>query len=228
MNEESCDIHDVAKAASDLVAVGCTIGLRHLADGTARLRFSAIVSAYADEVIQAVDQGLISAWQGLQELRAEHDELLSKTGFYLQNGIGVAGGVVQVGTGVSIIGSSGGLAVVPGGLMVGHGVNNIYEGMSNIFHGQDALPAVGPVRNFYRSLLDEYHGDMAYYSMDVSISAYGVFRSVFKPGAVELFRRDPINYESAYMQTGILALTFEAIVDFITLKTIVSEVKYFD
>jgi hypothetical protein len=81
MNETSCDIHDVTRAASDLVAVGCNIGMTHFSDGFTRLRFSSVISSYANEVIQAVDEGLISAWQGVQELTAEHEELLSKARF---------------------------------------------------------------------------------------------------------------------------------------------------
>jgi hypothetical protein len=227
MNETSCDIHDVTRAASDLVATGCSIGMAHIPDGFARLRFGSIVSAYADEIIQAVDEGLISAWQGVQELRVEHEELLSKASFYLQNGVGVVAGVMQVRTGVSVIGSSGGLGVVPGGLMVGHGVNNVYEGLSNIYHGPGVPGAVGPVRNIYSTIFED-QGDMAYYSMDLLISGYGVFRKVLKPGAVNLFRRDPINYETAYRQTGTLALTFEALVDFLTINTIISGEKSSD
>lgn len=225
MNEASCDIHDVARAASDLVATGCNIGMTHLPDGVTRLRFSSVVSSYANEVIQAVDEGLISAWQGVQELRAEHNELLSKARFYLQNGVGVVAGVMQVRTGVSVIGSSGGLGAVPGGLMVGHGANNIYEGLSNIYHGPGTPGAVGPVRHIYRVFLDDYRGDLAYYSMDLFMSGYGVSREVVKPGAVELFRRDPINYERAYRQMGKLALAFEALVDFLTINVILSEDK---
>jgi hypothetical protein len=223
MNEDSCDIHDVTKAASDLVAVGCNISMTHFADGMTRLRFSSIVSSYADEVIQAVDEGLISAWQGLQELRAEHEELLSKARFYLQNGVGVVAGVMQVRTGVSVIGSSGGLGVVAGGVIVGHGANNIYEGLSNIYHGPEVPGSVGPVRRIYRTILDDYHGDVAYYSIDLFSSAYGVFRKVPKPGSVELFRRDPINYERAYEQMGKLALAFEALIDFLTINAIIAE-----
>lgn len=223
MNETVCDIHDVTKAASDLVAVGCNIGMTHFADGMTRLRFSSIVSSYADEVIQAVDEGLISAWQGLQELRTEHEELLSKARFYLQNGVGVVAGVMQIRTGVSVIGSSGGLGVVAGGVMVGHGGNNIYEGLSNIYHGPGVPGSVGPIRRIYRAILDDYHGDVAYYSINLFSSAYGVFRKVPRPGAVELFRRDPINYERAYQQMGKLALAFEALIDFLTINTIITE-----
>ncbi|MHC8340397.1 DUF4225 domain-containing protein [Pseudomonas sp. HLT2-19-2] len=84
---------------------------------------------------------------------------------------------------------------------------------------------VGPVRRIYRTLLDDYQGDMAYYSMDLFISGYGVSREGRKPGAVEFFRRDPINYERAYRQTGKLALAFEALVDFLTINIILSEEK---
>jgi hypothetical protein len=228
MNETSCDIHDVTKAASDLAAVGCNIGMTHFADGMTRLRFSSIVSSYANEVVQAVDEGLISAWQGLQELRTEHEELLSKARFYLQNGVGIVAGVMQVRTGLGVIGSSGGLGVVAGGVMVGHGTNNIYEGLSNIYHGPEVSGSVGPVRHIYRTILDDYHGDVAYYSIDLFASAYGVFRDVPKPGAVELFRRDPINYERAYQQMGKLALAFEALVDSLTINIILSGEEHLD
>ncbi|WP_256584984.1 DUF4225 domain-containing protein [Pseudomonas sp. Irchel s3b2] len=223
MNETSCDIHDVTNAASDLVAVGCHIGMTHLPDGFTRLRFSSIISAYANEVIQAVDEGVISAWQGFQEIRAEYEELSSKARFYVQNGVGVVAGVMQVKTGVSVMGSSGGLGLVPGGLMVGHGANNIYEGLGNIYHGPGTPGTVGPVRRLYRNFFDDYRGDVAYYSVDLFLSGYGVSRRVLKPGAVELFRRDPINYERAYRQAGKLALAFEALVDALTINVIFSK-----
>ncbi|WP_150781129.1 DUF4225 domain-containing protein [Pseudomonas fluorescens] len=223
MNEDACDIHDVTKAASDLVGVGCSIGMAHFSDGITRLRFGSMISSYADEVIQAVDEGLISAWQGVQEIRAEYEELSFRARFYLQNGIGIVAGVMQIRTGVSVIGGSGGLGAVPGGVMVGHGANNIYEGLDNIYHGPGTPGSVGPVRRFYRSLFDDDRGDIAYYSLDLFASGYGISRKVLKPGAVELFRRDPINYERAYRQTGKLALAFEALVDFLTINTMYLE-----
>ncbi|WP_339548469.1 DUF4225 domain-containing protein, partial [Pseudomonas sp. RA_35y_Pfl2_P32] len=225
VNEASCDIHDVNKAASDLVAVGCSIGMAHIPDGFTRLRFSAIVSSYVDEVIQAVDEGVISAWQALQEIRAEYEDLSSKARFYVRNGIGGAAGAMQVQTGASIIGGSRGLGAVPGGLMIGHGVNNIYEGVGNIYLGPDAPSTVGPVRRMYPLVSDdEYAGNMRYYSTDLSLSAYGVFRLVSKSGSVELFRRDPINYERAYRQSGALSLFFEVVVDLLAINTMVVEV----
>lgn len=225
VNEEACDIHDVTRAASDLVAVGCQVGMTHFPDGLMRLRFGSIISSYANEVIQAVDEGLISAWEGVQEIRAEYEVLSSKARFYLQNSIGVAAGVMQIKTGVSIATAPGAgvVGVVPGALMVGHGANNIYEGMANIYYGSEASSTVGPVRWLYRTAFDDYRGDAAYYSLDLALSAYGVFRKVPRPEAFELFRRDPINYERAYQQTGKLALAFEALVDFLTIKIIRSQ-----
>lgn len=226
MNEESCDIHDVAKAASDLVAVGCTIGLRHLADGTARLRFSAVVSAYADEVVQAVDEGVISAWEGLQELITENEDLLAKALFYSQNGIGVMAGGMQIKLGLAITAGSGGIGVVPGALLMAHGANNISEGLENIFNGPNAPSAQGPIRRGYQSLFRDSHaGNVAFYTTDLILSGYGVFRMVRKPGSVQLFRYDPISNEKAYRQAGTLTLFFEGLVDVMTLNSIAQEVQ---
>ncbi|WP_247257677.1 DUF4225 domain-containing protein [Pseudomonas moorei] len=222
MTESSCDIHDVTRSASDLVAAGCAIGMAHIPDGFARLRFGSMVAAYVDEVIQAVDEGVISAWQAVQEIRAEYEDLSAKARFYLQNGVGVVAGVMQIRTGFTIIGTPGGLGVIPGTLMVGHGANNIYESFGNIYRGPGAPSTVGPVRYFYRDMFDE-KGDMVYYSMDLFLSAIGVFRPVSKPGSVELFRRDPINYEMAYRQSGRLALFFEVLVDFFTVDSMLSD-----
>ncbi|WP_390956979.1 DUF4225 domain-containing protein [Pseudomonas moorei] len=222
MTESSCDIHDVTRSASDLVAAGCAIGMAYIPDGFARLRFGSMVAAYVDEVIQAVDEGVISAWQAVQEIRAEYEDLSAKARFYLQNGVGVVAGVMQIRTGFTIIGTPGGLGVIPGTLMVGHGANNIYESFGNIYRGPGAPSTVGPVRYFYRDMFDE-KGDMVYYSMDLFLSAIGVFRPVSKPGSVELFRRDPINYEMAYRQSGRLALFFEVLVDFFTIDSMLSD-----
>lgn len=224
MNEDSCDIHDVTKAASDLVAVGCSIGTTHFPDGLTRLRFGSIISSYANEVIQAVDEGLISAWEGVEAIRAEYERLSSKARFYLQNGIGVAAGVMQVRTGVTVAGTPGMFGVVPGVLLVAHGTNNIYEGLSNIYYGPDVPGTLGPVRRGYQTMLrDDYRGNMIYYSLDLFLSGYGVLRAVPKSGMFELFRRDPINYERAYQQSGKLALILEAFVDFFTVNAIAQE-----
>ncbi len=60
MNEDSCDINDVTHAASDLIAFGCHLGATQLYDSFAQLRFSEIVVGFANEVIGAVNDGIVS------------------------------------------------------------------------------------------------------------------------------------------------------------------------
>ncbi|MFJ2366708.1 DUF4225 domain-containing protein [Pseudomonas sp. NPDC087697] len=224
MNDTTCDIHDVTKAASDLVAFGCSIGATQLYDSFLQLQFSSIVSSYANEIIQAVDEGIISAWQGIQKIREEYAELSSKALFYAQNGAGMVAGAMQIEAGATVLGSTRGLAVVPGIPLIAHGFNNIYEGAGNIYNGPGAPGVVGPVREFYQDRLGSiYEGNMTYYSMDVYLSINGLSKLVRKPDSMQLFNRDPINYEMAYKQMGRLALAFEALVDAITIKTMINE-----
>jgi hypothetical protein len=226
MTEPSCCINDVAKAGSDLVALGCTIGATNFDDGLTQLQFGLIISNYVNEVIKDVNDGVISAWEGVQEIRAEYADLSNKALFYAQNGIGVAAGVMQVEVGISITGGSFGLGTPFGAMFVAHGVNNIYEGGMNIYNGPDAPAAKGPTRRAYHMLAgDEYKGDMAYGTFDLILSAGAMMRPVRKAESVQLFRRDPLNYESAYQQTGKLALFFEALADSITMNTMLSKEK---
>lgn len=221
MNEESCDIHDVTKAASDLATFGCYLGTRHFIDGFTRLRFSSMVSSYGNQIIQAVDEGLVSAWHGLQEIRAEHAELESKAKFYAQNTIGVLAGGMQIEAGIVVTGGTGGLGAVPGAFLVAHGSNNIAEGVANIYNGPDTPSAEGPIRRAYQAIFrDSYSGNVAYYSTDLFLSGYGMLRAVRKPGAVQLFRFDPINNQKAYQQASSLALLFEGLADAITLNSL--------
>lgn len=224
MNESSCDIHDVTRSASDLVAAGCAIGMAHIPDGFARLRFGSMVASYVDEVIQAVDEGVISAWEGLEQIRAEHAALLSKANFYVQNGITVLAGGAQIKAGIVVAGASWGVGVVPGALLVSHGANNIAEGVANIYNGPGTPATQGPIRHGYQALFrDSYNGNLAYYTTDLILSGYGMFRVVRKPGSAQFFRFDPISNERAYQQAGKLALFFEGLVDSITLNAIYEE-----
>lgn len=224
MNDKSCDIHDVTKAASDLVAFGCSIGATQLYDSFLQLQFSSIVSSFANEIIAAVDEGLISSRKGLQEILDEHAKLLSKATFYAQNGIGIVAGAMQVQTGASLIANSRGIKLAGGLVYVAHGANNIYESAGNIYNGPETPGTVGPVRRTYQYLAkDSKTGNVTYYSVDLGLSAFSVMNLVRKDNTFELFRKDPANYERAYWQMGKLALAFEALVDTITIKNIADE-----
>ncbi|UVJ43860.1 DUF4225 domain-containing protein [Pseudomonas sp. LS1212] len=224
MNEQSCDIHDVVKSASDLVALGCTAGATNFHDGITQIQFNSIVSNYVNEVINDVNDGVISAWEGVQEIREEHAELEAKVLFYAGNGVGIVAGVIQVEVGLAASAGTGGLATGGGLALVAHGVNNIYESATNIYNGPAALGTTGPVRRFYQIFSrGSYEGNMAYYSMDLILSGFGMIRPVRKPDSVQLFNHDPINHEMAYRQASKLALYFEALVDSLTINAMIKE-----
>ncbi|WP_183129304.1 DUF4225 domain-containing protein [Pseudomonas prosekii] len=100
-------------------------------------QFSSIVSSYANEIIAAVDEGIISAQEALQEIRLEYAELSSKALFYTQNGAGVIAVAMQLESGISKLGNTRVLGLIVGGPLIAHGVNNIYEGVGNIYNGQE-------------------------------------------------------------------------------------------
>lgn len=123
-----------------------------------------------------------------------------------------------------VTGASWGVGVIPGALLVSHGANNIVEGVANIYNGPDMPATEGPIRRGYQTLFrDSYSGNMAYYTTDLILSGYGMFRVVRKPGSLQLFRFDPISNERSYQQTGRLALLLEGLVDSITLNAIYEE-----
>lgn len=223
MNEDSCDINDVTRAASDLVAFGCQIGATQLYDCFTQLKFGEIVSAYANEIIRAVDEGVISAKQGLQELKVEYADLSEKVLFYAQNGIGVAAGVMQIQTGTITMGQRRGLNLPLGVAYYAHGINNIYEGLGNIYNGPGNIGVTGPTRQLYQNYLGKNDGNISYYSADLSLSIIGIFRLTRKANSTELFIRDPLNYEHAYNQMGKLALAFEALINSLTIKSMTDE-----
>ncbi|PTT26834.1 DUF4225 domain-containing protein [Pseudomonas sp. HMWF021] len=220
MNEDSCDISDVTRAASDLVAFGCQIGATQLYDSFNQIRFSEIVSDYANEIIRAVDEGFISAKQGLQELRDEYSALAAKSMFYFQNGVNIAAGSMQLQAGALAIGAARGKAGITGIALIGHRVNNIYEGVGNIFNGPDKPSVVGPIRMGYQKVFGIRNGNFTYYSVDLYLSIRGMMHLVRKPDSVQLFNRDPVNYERAHEQMGTPTLAFEALTDSFTLNSI--------
>ena len=223
MNEDSCDINDVTRAAADLVAFGCQIGATQLYDSFSQLRFGEFVSSYANEIIRAVDEGVMSAKQGLQELSEEYSELSTKSIFYFQNGVGIVSGSLQFQAGAVLLGTSRGASLVPSAFLLGHGVNNIYEGFGNIYNGPSGSGVTGPMRMAYQDILGSKTGNMTYYSVDLYLSIRGMMTLVRKDSSVQLFNKDPINHERAYKQAGALALAFEAMVDSITLYSIEKE-----
>ncbi|WP_241150513.1 DUF4225 domain-containing protein, partial [Pseudomonas viridiflava] len=100
-------------------------------------------------------------------------------------------GTLQVTNGVAVCyGSFGTLCLVFGVPLMAHGANNIYENGRNLI--EDRSDTQGPTRKAYQELSKlaggtEFHGNMAYGTVDLGLSIYGVTRLVVKPEAWKLF-----------------------------------------
>ncbi|KMM84903.1 Protein of unknown function [Pseudomonas taetrolens] len=224
MNDPRCTQADVDQAGEELIALGRKACALHINDGVARLSFMRQVDAFVDEIVQDVVDGVISAQEGLETLWEEYEALRGKVGFYMQNGITVAGGAAQVGTGVGISWGSSGVAVPLGGLYVSHGLNNIYEGAGNIHNGSSMSSTTGPLRKIYQDTMGGVHeGNILYGINDLGLSVGGLAWLVRKPNSFQLFRQDLINYTRAFRQMSKPALTFEIIVNIYTIQSMKQE-----
>lgn len=224
MTEPRCTLQDVSQAADELMALGCKVGAQHINDGATRLAFLDEIKAFADEVYQDIEDGVISAAEGVEAFWDEHEALRVKAKFYAMNGITTGAGAMQIKAGVAVTGGTLGIGSPFGALLISHGANNIYEGSTNIYNGPNGLNTQGPLRLGYQALMggvDE--GNILYGSVDIFSSAGSLMVLKRKPESIQLFRRDPINFEHAYKQSGKIALIFEGIANFVTILSILPE-----
>ena len=127
--------------------------------------------------------------------------------------------------GVAITGASYGIGTPFGAMLVAHGTNNIYEGVGNIIIGpNNQSSVVGPVRYLYQQRSNSvYEGNMAYGAVDLMLSGGGLVRAIRKKESLQLFIQDSINYEMANKQAGKIALSFEGVVDALTIYSMSRE-----
>lgn len=210
----------VSSAARKLGSQASTLGARHIKDGTLRLQFNREVAYYAKSIVNDVSQGKKSPEQGLQDLKNEQSSLLSQSFEIAQKGVGAIAGAFQIATGAGICYvSAGTLCLIAGAPMMAHGANNLYENGRNLLRNRSDTQ--GPVRKIYQEgakLLGggEFEGDMAYGTVDLGLSVYGVGRMVLKPDAWRLFRYINTDYIRSYKAMGSGALVFEGISDSVT------------
>ncbi|MDI3358017.1 DUF4225 domain-containing protein [Pseudomonas sp. UYIF39] len=225
----SCDYWAVSKAAGNLTNQACTLGARHINDGTLRLQFNREVSYYARGIVNDVAQGRKSAEQGLKEIKNEQSSLLSQSWEVAKKGAGAVAGGMQILTGAGICyGSAGTLCLFLGGPMMLHGANNVYENGRNLL--EDRTDTEGPTRKVYQAIAkgfgqSEREGNIAYGSLDIGLSIYGLGRHVLKPDAWRLFRYVRTDYVRSYKNMGAGALSFEIYTDLQTVKQLSEEVE---
>lgn len=225
----SCDYWAVSKAAGNLTNQACTLASRHIKDGTLRLQFNREVSYYARGIVNDVAQVRKSAEQGLKEIKNEQSSLLSQSWEVAKKGAGAIAGGMQILTGAGICyGSAGTLCLVVGGPMMLHGANNVYENGRNLL--EDRNDTEGPTRKAYQAAAKlvgqtEREGNIAYGSLDITSSVYGLTRAVLKPDAWRLFRYIKTDYFRAYKAAAPQALILEGMTTFQTGKQVFEELE---
>ncbi|MGE8177638.1 DUF4225 domain-containing protein [Pseudomonas fluorescens] len=219
----SCDLWKVSHAANKLANQACTLGARHIKDGTLRLQFNREVSYYARSIVDDVEQGKKSPEQGLEEIKKEQSNLLSQSLEVAQKGVGAIAGALQFAAGATICyGSAGTLCLFAGAPLMAHGANNTYENGRNLWEGRSDTQ--GLVRKGYQEVAKMmgagvFEGDMAYGAVDLGMSAYGVGRLVLKPDAWRLFRYVRTDYVRGYVNASKAALSFEVLSDGTTISS---------
>ncbi|OCR23137.1 hypothetical protein AFK24_20780 [Pseudomonas syringae] len=208
----------VSHAAGVLTSQACTISARHIQDGMLRIKFNREVAYYARGIVRDVGDGRKTAEEGLKALEAEQS-VLTKSATALQQGIGLAAGVLQVTGGVAMCGVTSGLGCGIGLLTATHGLNNIYENGTNLLEAR--TDSQGYVRKFYQGVSEmsggtEFEGNMAYGVFDLAFSGYGAFRKVLKPGSWRLFKYVETDYIRAYKGLNNRAFMFDRASDAVT------------
>lgn len=146
--------------------------------------------------------------------------------------MGAIAGALQFAAGAGICyGSAGTLCLFAGAPLMAHGANNAYENGRNLWEGRSDIQ--GPVRRGYLEAAKmvgggAFEGDMAYGSVDLGLSAYGVGRLILKPDAWRLFRYVRSDYVRGYENSSKAALTFEIISDAATANSMHLETKNHD
>jgi len=223
----SNDYWEVSHAAGILTGQACTISAQHIQDGMLRIQFNREVAYYARGIVRDVEDGRKSAEEGLRALEDEQSAL-TRSATALQQGIGLAAGILQVTGGVAMCGGTYGLGCGIGLAIVAHGLNNIYENGTNLLEAR--TDSQGYVRKFYQGVSEmsggtEFEGNMAYGAFDLAFSGYGAFRKVLRPGSWRLFKYVETDYIIAYKRLNKRARMFDRASDAVTGRSMYKDWK---
>lgn len=148
------------------------------AGGEEILKYKTAVLNYQQSVI--LNNKIYSKWMAEQEYKSKRSAELYK----LYNKIiGFLAGIGQVATGVGICVSTASSGMIPGASMIMQGLNNTYE---NGYYLVVYEEVSGPLRDAYHYAANKigYDGrkaDIAYGTIDLALSGYGLFRKIPTP-----------------------------------------------
>ncbi|RLM19060.1 hypothetical protein BIY29_17260 [Brenneria alni] len=137
--------------------------------------------------------------------------------------VGFIGGGTQVVAGIAACTASAGyLCAGFGSLNVSHGLNNLYESGYYLLFRENRS---GWTRDTYRAIAksiaqSEKRADLAYASVDLGISAYGLFRNVVREDSFRLFRYINSDFVRSWKTMGAVSVFAESLVDMSTVHGI--------
>lgn len=137
--------------------------------------------------------------------------------------IGFIGGGTQVVAGIATCAASAGyLCAGFGSLNISHGLNNLYENGYYLLFRENRS---GWTRDAYRAIAQsigqsENHADLAYTTVDLGISAYGLSRHLVREDTFRLFRYINSDFVRGWKTMGPVPLVADILVDVSTINGI--------
>lgn len=157
-------------------------------------------------------------------------ELVNKldTWGYIINGVSVVLSGFQIAAGMGMIAASmthaNFIGISTGALLILHGINGGIEGLFNIVKNRS--DTIGPVKKTYVQVANfmgysDSVGLIAYSTMDISLSFYGLARHVIKPDSFRIYRYLPSDFVRNYKTMSNNALMLEAVGDGFAIKSMI-------
>jgi hypothetical protein len=251
---DAWDIREVEKAGKGLTMQAVTLSHRYISNGGLKMQFVREVDRFEQCLVNDFKGGKKDKETVFKELRKERQSLIEQGSLIMQKGIGLVAGVMQVTAGAGICYVSAATLCLIGAPLVAHGANNMYENGKYFWDGDEN--ATGLVREGYQYAAESLgysksHGDIAYYSTDLAMSAYGAFAKtttvknaaeayqiISKPNLkpmpwtnrpkakqFKLFRYSSEDYLRGYQASSRVSLITGAVSDGMTADSLYEEIK---
>lgn len=251
---DSWDVREVEKAGKGLSMQAVTLSHRYISSGGLKMQFVRDVDRFEQCLVNDFKSGRKNKETVFKELRKERQSLMDQGSLIVKKGIGLVAGVMQVTAGAGICYASAATLCLIGAPMAAHGMNNIYENGKYFWNGDEN--ATGLVREGYQHAAEylgysKSRGDIAYYSSDLAMSAYGAFAktatvknaaetyqlisktnlkpmpwtNTAKAKQFKLFRYSAEDYLRGYQASSRVSLITGAVSDGMTADSLYEEIK---
>ena len=210
---DSEDFRKVRQAAVYLQGQACTLAARHISDGTLRLQFNRDIAYYMRGIVRDVQDGRSTVDDALKTIKEEWDNLRKQGKNIAPKVIGLTAGGAQIYAGAkACVGGGPAGCTFFGVPLIAHGTNNVYENGANLYYNRSDTE--GPLKDVYQWIAravggTDYHGSMAYGTVDLLLSGYGLARLVKKDGAWRLWRYARADMVRGYKTVSGAALVHE-------------------